>query len=177
MATLWLDYQQNRPFQWAGTVLLVLSLLILALTVVYYRELNDRAATWEEKMESIERGYGLQAPAVSRGSAGAEGLVLEVKRANEVLRQLSLPWEELLQAVESAAGNKVSLLALEPDTEKQVVKISGEARDMAGLLDYITRLEEQSVFGPVFLQSHQVQLQNSERPVRFSLLAAWKGKP
>jgi dipeptidyl aminopeptidase/acylaminoacyl peptidase len=138
--------------------------------------LNDRAAIWEEKMESIERGHGLHASAGSRGGAGPEGLVLEVKRANEVLRQLSLPWEELLQAVESAAGREIALLALEPDTEKQVVKISGEARDMAGLLDYITRLEEQKVFGPVFLQSHQVQLQDPERPVRFSLLAVWKGK-
>lgn len=174
MATLWLDYQQDRPFHWAGPVLLALALAALSGTVVYYIELNDKAAAWEEKLERIERGHG--SPSAGRPVAG-EQLAQEVQRANEVLRQLTLPWEELFRTVEAVAGKNVALLALEPDLEKQVVKIGGEARDMVALLNYITRLEEQEVFGTVYLQSHQIQLRDPDKPVRFALLAVWRGKP
>ncbi|MBI5889592.1 MAG: hypothetical protein HZB47_02805 [Nitrosomonadales bacterium] len=177
MAALWLDYQQYRPFHWAGPLLLALALLALLLSVAYYLQLNDRAAAWEEKLQSIGRGHGLRPTADGRGAHEPERLALEVKRANEVLRQLTLPWEQLFQTVEAAGDRKVTLLALEPDIEKQQVKISGEARDMLVMLNYIARLEEQEAFGSVFLQSHQVQLQDPERPVRFALIADWRGQP
>jgi hypothetical protein len=176
MATLWLDYQQHPPSHWAGPLLLALALAALMLTVAYYLELNDKVLGWEEKLEQMESGHGLRA-AGRPGSAEGEQLAQEVQRANEVLRQLTLPWEQLFQTVEAAGGTKVALLALEPDMEKHVVKISGEAKDMAEVLNYITRLEEQAVFGTVYLQSHQVQLRDPDRPVRFSLLAVWRGKP
>lgn len=172
MAALWLDYQQERPFHWAGPLLLALALLALTLTAAYYLELSAQADSWEEKVDRIERGHGLKDRAVA-----GEQLVQEVSRANEVLRQLTLPWEELFRAVESAAGRKVALLALEPDMEKRQVKIGGEARDMAALLNYITQLEAQEAFGAVYLQSHQVQQRDPDKPVRFALLAVWRGKP
>ena len=176
MADLWLDYQQNRPAHWSGMLFLALVLGALSLTVAYYLELNDNMASWENKLARAEREHGLRkagAPSVREGEEQA----LEVQQANEVLRQLSLPWEQLFLTVESVAGNDVSLLALEPDMEKRVVKISGEAKDFVALLNYITRLEAQEVFGPVYLQNHQVQQEDPNRPVRFALLADWRGKP
>jgi len=69
-------------------------------------------------VELVERSHGWQ-PATGRPAGrDVEELTLEVKHANDVLRQLTLPWDELFQAVESAAGKKIALLALEPDTEK-----------------------------------------------------------
>jgi len=175
MATLWLDYQQNRPTHWAGPLSLALVLAALILAVAYYLELNDKASDWEDKLVRIERDHGARAPTRS-GIRDGEEQALEVKQANDVLRQLSLPWELLFQSVESAAGNEVALLALEPDMEKRVVKISGEAKNFTALLNYITQLDAQEVFGPVYLQSHQVQQQDPNLPVRFTLLAAWRGK-
>lgn len=177
MTALWLDYQRNQTSPWAGPALLALALVALGLTGAYYLDLNEQAAAWESRLERIERGHGRQTAAAGSRGREAEELALEVKHANEVLRQLTLPWDELFQAVESAAGKKVALLALEPDPEKRVVKISGEAKDFASLLNYIMRLEEREVFGTVYLQNHQVQQQDPEKPVRFSLLAAWRGRP
>ncbi len=172
VAMLHLDYQQNLAFSWAGPVLLALTLMSLALTVAYYVELNNKAASWEDRLEQIERRQGRLS-----SSGDRDGVVLEVKHANEVLRQLTLPWDELFSAVESAAGKDVALLAMEPNAARHVVKISGEAKDMAALLNYVTQLEAQGVFGPVYLQSHQVQQQDPDKPVRFSLLATWREKP
>jgi Tfp pilus assembly protein PilN len=177
MTMLRLDYQQKLPFPWAGPALLVLTLTALVLTVAYYVELNSKAVSWEDRLDQIERRQGRASASGPSKGRGDEDMAQEVKRANEVLRQLTLPWDALFKAVESAAGKEIALLALDPNTEKHVVKISGEARDLAALLNYITQLEKQDVFGPVYLQSHQIQQQNPDKPVRFSLLAAWREKP
>lgn len=177
MNGLWLDYEQDSPAHWAGSALLALALLVLGLAAVYYIELGDMADVWEAKQEHVGRERGSSAAATGDDGREAKAFALEVNRANEVLRQLTLPWEELLQAVEAAADKRVSLLVMEPDTEKRVVKISGEAKNFAAMLDYIAKLEQQAVFGPVYLQSHRVQLRDPERPVRFVLLAAWSSRP
>jgi hypothetical protein len=176
MTALWLDYQQNQTSPWTGPVLLAAATIALVLAGVHYLDLDEQAAAWEGRLERIERGHGRQAMAVYPGGQ-TEELAVEVEHANEVLRQLTLPWDELFQAVESAAGKKIALLALEPDTEKRMVKISGEAKDFSSLLNYVMQLEERDVFGPVYLQNHQVKLQDPDKPVRFSLLAVWRGKP
>lgn len=177
MTALWLDYQQDRPPRRMGLALLALALVSAMFTGIYYLEVNEQAALWERTLERVERSHGWRPVAGRSAGREAEDVALEVKRANEILRQLTLPWDEFFLAVESSAGKKIALLVLEPDTEKQTVRISGEARDFAAMLNFVTLLEQRDVFGPVYLQSHQVQEQDPDRPVRFSLLAAWRSKP
>ena len=178
MPILRLDYQRSmKPVPWGGVSLLVLALTALTLTGAYYRELSGQADRWEATADRIEHASQRQL-LVGRSDARVPAeLAMEVKHANEVLHQLSLPWEALFQTVESAGGKDVTLLALEPDTEKRLVKISGEAKNIAALLEYVKQLEGRNVFGTVYLQSHQVQQQDPDKPVRFSLLAVWRGKP
>lgn len=172
MTGLWLDYQQQRPLQWLGPLLLALATAVAVLAGAYWLDLSDRATALEQKLELIEHGHGIR---IAGGQRSQQSQAQEVARANEVLRQLTLPWQELLLAVEAAGGRNVTLLSLEPDIERRQVKISGEARDMMVLLNYITQLEQQQAFGQVLLQNHQVQLRDPEHPVRFALLAVWKG--
>lgn len=177
MSALRLDYQHNRASPWGGAILLVLALGVLLMSGAWYRELDSQAAGWEAQAARLAGPAQGQAPDARSDGRAAENLAFEVKQANEVLRQLSLPWEGLFQAVELSGGKEVALLALEPDSANRSVKISGEAKDMAALLDYIKRLEQRDVFGTVYLQSHQVQQQDPDKPVRFALLAAWREKP
>lgn len=175
MTTLRLDYQPYRPFPRAGWLLLVLVLPVVLMAGRYYAGLNDQAAELESKAQRI-RSSAHQA--VSRPpERNAVDRTPEVKRANEVLRKLTVHWEELFVGLESAAVEKVTLLALTPELEKHTVKINGEADNFASLMDYIRSLEEQNVFGAVHLQSHQVQLLDPQKPVRFSLLANWREQP
>lgn len=177
MSELRLDYQHNPPIPWAGVVLLALAIIALVLTGTYYLKLSDQAASWEAKVERIQDRGALHGLAGRSTEHGAVELAQEVNNANDVLRQLSVPWEDLFQAVESSGGNKATLLALEPDIEKRQVKINGETKNFKALMNYITQLEVQAVFGSVYLQSHHVQLQDPDKPVRFSLLATWREKP
>jgi hypothetical protein len=177
MMLLRLDYQCGmQPFPWVGAVLLASALTMLTLVGIHYRELAEKVIFWEAKAgQAGTSGQRMKGTAVSQ--RGTTDTALEIKHANEVLHQLTLPWGALFQAIESSSGKQVSLLAMEPDAEKHVVKISGEAKNIAAVLDYIKRLSEQEVFSNVYLQNHQIQHQDPERPVRFALLATWKVAP
>ncbi len=174
MSQLDLDYQTGlKPFPWAGMVLLFVASLVLALVGIYYRGVTERIAYWEVKTGQAD-ALGRQ---VSGSQRETKEVAQEIKHANEILSQITLPWDKLFQAVEWSAGKEVALLAVEPDAEKHEVKISGEAKDIAAVLDYIRKLSTQEIFNSVYLQSHQVQQRAPLKPVRFALVAAWKVTP
>lgn len=175
MTPLRLDYQRSmKPIPWGGALLLAIALAALALNAASYHYLDGKITYWEEEAGRLGRMSGQRISGSQRETAET---ALEIKHANEVLRRISLPWGKLFQAVESSSGKEVALLALEPDAEKHEVKISGEAKNIGAVLGYIKHLEAQDVFSRVYLQNHQIQLQDPERPVRFALLAAWKVAP
>jgi Fimbrial assembly protein (PilN) len=70
----------------------------------------------------------------------------------------------------------VALLSIESDTDKGRMKISGEAKDLQAMLDYLRFLGTQPTLAEVYLQSHQVQQQDPQRPVRFVLSADWTAR-
>jgi hypothetical protein len=171
-----LDYQRGiKPFPWLGLGVLGSALVALALMGGYYHELSQRIVMWEARVDHDERLSSHRARALrpATGQAAHEQ-TLEVRHANEVLRQLTLPWDTLFRAVESSGGKTVALLAMEPNIRKGTVTISGEAKNFAAMLDYIKQLGARDVFSSVHLQNHQVQHEDPEKPIRFSLLAVWK---
>ena len=97
----------------------------------------------------------------------------EIARANEILKQLSLPWNNLFQTLESTSTKDIALLSIQPDSNKQLVRISGQARNFAALLTYITRLEHSGILNHVYLTRHEVQTADPQKPINFSLIALW----
>jgi hypothetical protein len=177
MRPLRLDYQRsNKPVPWLGLALLVVALATLAVTGSYYRTLNQQIVYWESKTDRLERlsSHRIHAlPALTEQEMRAQ--VLEVKQANQVVRQLTLPWNALFKAVEISGGNDIALLSMEPDMQKGTVTISGEAKNLKALLNYVKQLSAREVFGNVFLQNHKIQQTDPEKPLHFSLLAYRRG--
>lgn len=169
MTSLRLDFQRcMQPFSLVGTVLLLLAIAMTVLTGSYYYRLSADAKALEDSLKRIEQTAG---PQVKGPHPEIRG---DIKQASEVLRQLTLPWEDLFQAVESSTIPQVTLLGMEPDLDKHVVNISCEAKDIASMLRFMKRLEARQEFVGVYLQNHQVQQRDPERPVRFSLIAFWR---
>lgn len=96
-----------------------------------------------------------------------------VKSTQRVSRNLTAPWVDLLDAIESAPQQSVALLAAEPSTAKRSFRLTAEARDLEAMLGYVAALQKDPRLVSVVLVSHQVQVQTPGRPIRFQLQAGW----
>lgn len=171
MRLLSLDYRdKGTAAAKAGWVLLLAGIAVAAAVGYHYQYLDRQLVQGAAKVSEMER--------LSHHRAGKQAddtpeMKQEVQRANEVLQQLTIPWNALFQAVESSSDEQVALLAVQPDAHKHILRISGEAKNYAALLDYIKRLEQGGVLTQVFLLSHEIRQDDRDHPVRFALTANW----
>ena len=98
-------------------------------------------------------------------------------RGNEVAHELSRRWDRIFLALESAKAPNVALLAIEPDPRKGLLKLTAEAKGKNAMLDYVDRLQTAQPLERVMLESHEVQAQAPEKPVRFIVTATWRVGP
>lgn len=171
MRRLKLDFQRKSASSGGGVVLLAIALLLGSKLFADYRDVTAEIERGEETLTRLERLTGHKA--VRSDKQDADPYSAEIKRANEVIDQLALPWDQLFAAVEGASGKDVALLSVQPDKHKGEVMIGGEAKNVAAMLDYMRRLNEARQLRKIDLLSHQIQQQDPQKPVRFNLSAQW----
>lgn len=174
MRVLALDFKQT-PRQWSvlGLMLLLVGALALAYVANTERNLTGQIEISEARLERLAKRGKIK----STQPADPEHLQQEIRQANEILQQLSLPWDTLFKAVEVTRGQEVALLSIQPNVDKRVVRIAGEAKNFGALLAYMTYLEQGETLNQVYLTSHEIRTQDAEKPVRFTLLANWAVRP
>ncbi len=171
MRALELDFRRApRRAHWLGYALLVAGAAgTLAVATIYGEQ--------SEQIGRIEAGMQRTHAAARRPTAPARGAELasarETQRAQSVALELNLPWDELFASLESAAGPNVALLSVESDSVRRAIRIAGEAKDLAAMLDYLRSLGAQPTLANVHLQSHRLQQQDAQRPIRFIVGADW----
>ena len=164
-----LDYVApvRRPV-WPGLLLLVLAIAVSAEVLLRYRDVR-------QELGRLEAQAGLVLP----GGRSARGLPKErldeqAKSAEAVVRQLTLPWASLIGAIEQAATRDVAILQLQPDAEQRVLRLTAEARNREAMFEYLKRLGAARELTNVVLVSHQVQRDEPQQPIQFSLQASLK---
>lgn len=93
---------------------------------------------------------------------------------NSAIIQLNLPWQALFEALEQTRPKNIALLSLEPDGKKRVLRILGEARQADDMLDFVRLLREQPRFSEATLTRHEINMQDPNRPLRFTVETSWK---
>jgi Tfp pilus assembly protein PilN len=97
-----------------------------------------------------------------------------MKSAQSAVRQLALPWAQLIDSLERAATKEVALLHIQPDAQTRVLRVTAEARRHELMLEYLRRLGQTGNFAEVHLLNHQVREDEPGRPVQFSLQASFR---
>lgn len=100
-----------------------------------------------------------------------------LQHADQVARQLALPWDKLFRSIEAATSDRVGLLAVEPDATRALVSISGEAVNHQAVIDYLARLNASNRLHGVHLVRHEIRTGDPRRPVAFTLQAQWSRAP
>jgi type IV pilus assembly protein PilN len=74
---------------------------------------------------------------------------------NEIIDRKGTDWLNLLELVEMATPEGISLAALTPGKKRGELRLDGYARSFAGVRQYVEKLEGSKSFSDVLLLSHQ----------------------
>jgi len=163
MQRIELDFVRRRPAsRWAGRVLLAAALGVAGEMGFTYVQLERTVNTNEAIVARAQPRKQVQQVSTE-----------EVAAARETVDRLALPWSKLFAALEGAANEQVALLAIEPDTKSGTVTISGDSKDYLSTLTYVLNLSRNDALSHVQLVRHEVKQNDPQRPVSFSISAAW----
>jgi len=169
-APLELDFVATpRQFSLVGVLALVLGTAAAAWTVTDYRELSLQSVLLEMELDSA-------APRIRGTGRSVEVDTRAIADATDAVRELSLPWSQLLDDLEVAgeeSSQDVALLSIEPDREKRRVRIGAEARTLPAALAFLQQLQSAGTLEYPLLDNHKVRKDIRERPVYFELTADW----
>ena len=164
MQRIELDFVRRRPAsRWAGRVLLAVALGMA----------GEMAYTFVQLQDAVRANEAVVARAQPRKSTAPAASAEEVAAAKETVDRLALPWTRLFAALEGAASDQVALLAIEPDTKSGTVTISGDSKDYLAALTYVLNLSRSDALSKVELVRHEVKQNDPQKPVSFSIQAAW----
>jgi hypothetical protein len=157
-----------------GPVLLVVGLLAITAGVAYQRYVGHEINLRETRLEELRGLASRSLPVLADRDADTPEVRTELQKANVILQQMNVPWGDLFTAVESAQGDDIALLAVQPDPRGGTVLIGGEARSLPAVLAYMERLEQTSRLRDVVLASHEIRANEPGQPVSFALNAGWE---
>jgi len=171
-AALELDFiaAPRRP-RLAGVLVLALALGAGGALLAKYRDAQQRL----QQLDAAESLMG--ASRAPRAAAPRERLEDQMKSAQATVRQLALPWAELIDSLERSAMREVSVLHVQPDAQQRVIRVTAEARGEPQMLEYLRRVGAAGGFSEVHLVSHQVREDDPLRPLQFSLQASFRSGP
>ena len=165
MQRIELDFVRRRPAsRWAGRLLLAVALGVA----------GEMAFTFVQLERSVKSNEAIVARTQPAKKPVQKVSPEEVAVARETVDRLGLPWSKLFAALEGAASEQVALLAIEPDTKSGTVRISGDSKDYLAALTYVLNLSRNDALSQVQLVRHEVKQNDPQRPVSFSISAAWK---
>ena len=152
----------------AGAVLCAAGLAaVLALGLAFDRKLSERSRL-EAALGATARPHR-GAPTPESLKSAAEAAIAE--------RELSIPWTRLLAELEAASHDsaaRVSLLHVEPDPGKPLVRITAEVRSMPDAIAYLKRLQKSPVLRHPMLESHERRKDDPQHPLLIKLSAEWR---
>ena len=146
---------------------------MLAASLAIAAGLGERYRDARVEVARLETQSGLIVPERPAKPIPRERVEEETRNAEAVVRQLTLPWASLIATIEQAAATKeVAILQLQPDAENRLLRLTAETRQREAMFNFVRRLADAPLLSDVHLVSHQVQREDAQHPVQFSIQAS-----
>jgi len=177
MLSLGIDFLQHRRSARVGAALLLAGAFVAAASGTWYASVSSDLERVEAQVAEMQRMVRRAPGKVTASPSDAREVQLEARQANAIIQQMTVPWDRLFSELELSANKDVALLALQPDVDNRILRISGEAKNLNAMLAYSRRLESSDMLSSVVLLGHEVKSQDPQRPVVFALSAGWSEQP
>jgi hypothetical protein len=161
--------QRRRLVSPLGLLVLVVGLAAAGVVAGDYLDARDELKRAEFRLARLKRPEAAPRPREG-GAAVARGDAQTVDRAAARLR---LPWDAVLREIETRTDPAVALLGIEARGQAHTVRISGEAKAMADVVAYVSRLRESQWIKAAYLSGHEQRQAGAVSVIRFSLDAQW----
>lgn len=174
MPPLGLDYQRNAPgHRWPGIALLLIGVAICGGLFEQSSLITAELATTGQNVDRLKREAEIRRLWARTGQRPDQPSAAGDQPTQRLLSPTAERWEALLTTLENSADDSVTLLVLEPGAKE--ITISGEAKNIGATLDYVARLNAAPVLSEARLARHEVVRDHPQQPVRFTLIASWRG--
>jgi Tfp pilus assembly protein PilN len=178
MRRLELDFHRRAALaRWLRVGLLTLGIIVAGASILHFRALSKEASVWESKLEDLSQLARRKTVSLGGATRDSKAAPEEIKRANVVLDQMTVPWGVLFSELEATSDNDLAFLAIQPDAASRQVRITGVATNLAAVTRFVTRLEAQPHLVGVYLVEHSLSAASPRRPVTFSVVASWEAAP
>lgn len=176
-APLKLEFTHNRTatylrFNWFGFCILLLGIAALIAAWQYHAGLLQAKSDLLASINKIELILDTK-QAKYKPQAKVEMAPKTMKALEVANKEIEVPWTTLFNTLEDAQHRHIALLEVQPDSKKQRVLLTGEAKNYASIIAYIELLERQPALQDVYLQKHLVNEDVLGQPVQFVIGASW----
>ena len=173
MPRLTIDFDRRRTSQPpAGVMLLIVAGVLLSLSgegLWRAYQNNDRARTEFEAVAHKDPGKKRSMKVVPTPAAE-----LAAKQSQAVMRELTVPWQNLLSIVEGYPVHDVALIGIDQNPAQGQIRITAEARDFDAMIAYLKYLQGSALLREAVLNTHLVETTVPGTPVRFQIAAVWR---
>ena len=177
-AALQLDFRRHPSsrWRWFGWVLLIVAVMSAIVFSRRYAEIDEHHADAQGRMDRLDER--VRATGLRRTAAPADPQTLaDLRRAGVIIDQLTVPWDELFDALDAAGARGLGMLSLTPNARDRSVRLAGESLSMNELLAYVDRLASQPVLSQVHLLGYTTAQRDGVSVVSFTLAATWRQSP
>jgi hypothetical protein len=178
MRRIWIDFKQPVAPLWRmlRATLLVCGVLALGFSIMRQQQVGAEKTALSWQMQNVSQ---LEARKLPMLRAPTEtGTAQDVaKRANDVLRQLNLPWDRLFSALEKSVTPEIGVLSVVPAPNKASITLKATAPDTKAAIDFMERLQATKLLMNVHLTSQEITEDSKRQPLQFSLTAGWETLP
>lgn len=89
---------------------------------------------------------------------------------SQVSAQLAYSWQPAFEALAAARSGKIALVSLDAVQSTSRLKLVAEARHLADAIAFIDALQQQPGIRRVELLQHELQADDAQKPLRFTIL-------
>ena len=143
-------------------------------TVYQLGEITRQIDEMQASATELERSGALREGDASTRGSQPRIAPEQIAAVNRAVVRLNVPWQDLLDQLERAETRSVSLVAIEPDLQRGVVRLTAEASGPDAMVDYVAGLARQPDFAAVDIRKHHVDSQDPFQPVRFTVELTWR---